>query len=240
MNRLLMSAIVLFSSISVSAEESVTAGLVANVAKHVPGVTVDQVKETPVAGIFEVVISGEIYYMDMSARYVIDGDLIDLATKRNFTEETRTSGRKKVIDDLGEEKMVVYEPKKVDHTITVVTDIDCPYCRKLHAEMDQYMSNNVKVRYIFMPLKGKDDFNTTVSVWCAKDRNKALDIAKSGGDLEKGNCENPIQEHLNLSRQIGVRGTPAIILENGQMLPGYVPVNKLVPELVKAKTAMAG
>ena len=229
-----------FGVTSVSVADTVMDDLRANLEKNVPGVSVDKIRETPVEGIFEIVIGADIYYMDQGARYVIDGDLIDLSNKRNFTEETRTASRKTRIDELGEENMIVYTPKKVDHTITVVTDIDCPYCRKLHREMDQYMSKNVKVRYIFMPLKGKADFNTTVSVWCAKDRNKALDIAKSGGDLESGNCENPIAEHLKLSREIGVRGTPAIILENGDMLPGYVPVNKLVPELVKAKAAMSG
>jgi len=133
--------------------------------------------------------------------------------------------------------MLVYTPEQVDYTVTVVTDIDCPYCRRLHGEMSEYMANNVKVRYIFMPLKGKSDFDTTVSVWCAKDKNNALDLAKSGAEIEALVCDNPIKEHLTVAREIGIRGTPAIILETGEMLPGYVPVAKLLGEL-KAKEAM--
>jgi thiol:disulfide interchange protein DsbC len=97
--------------------------------------------------------------------------------------------------------------------------------------MPQYMENGIKVRYIFMPLKGTDDINKTISVWCADDRNAALDIAKAGGEVEAKKCDNPILKHMELARKLGVRGTPAIILENGDMLPGYVPVNKLVTQL---------
>jgi thiol:disulfide interchange protein DsbC len=105
--------------------------------------------------------------------------------------------------------------------------------------MDQYMAGGVQVRYIFMPLKGKGDFRTTVSVWCAKDRNEALDLAKAGAELEAKDCENPINEHLNVSRSLGVRGTPAIILQDGSMLPGYVPASKLIAELQKLNLSTA-
>ena len=135
--------------------------------------------------------------------------------------------------------MVVYEPKDVKHMVTVVTDIDCPYCRRLHSEMDQYMANGIKVRYIFMPLKGQKDVQTTVTVWCSEDRNGALDMAKSGVDLDPIKCDNPIDRHLTLARAIGVRGTPAIILEDGTMLPGYVPVKQLAAELNRLNISAA-
>ena len=93
------------------------------------------------------------------------------------------------------------------------------------------MKNDVEVRYIFMPLKGKSDMDKTVSVWCADDQQSALDMAKSGVEIDKKTCENPIAEHLQLARELGVRGTPAIILESGEMLPGYVPVGKIVEKL---------
>lgn len=199
--------------------------------EKVPGLEITQIKETPINDVFEVVIGAQVVYTDGSARYVIEGDLIDLATKRNFTEESRAIIRKTKLEELGEENMIVYTPKTVKHTITVVTDIDCPYCRRLHEEMDEYLKSGVKVRYVFMPLKGQSDFDTTVSVWCSDDRNIALDMAKSGSEIEKTSCDNPVKKHLLLARQIGVRGTPAIILENGEMLPGYVPVEKMVKQL---------
>jgi thiol:disulfide interchange protein DsbC len=218
-----------------AAENDIESGGIASLKKtlamKLPGIDVTQIKEAPIKGIYEVVVGSQVVYTDEDARYVIEGDLIDLKTKRNFTEESRAVIRMAKIDELGEENMLVYTPEKVKHTVTIVTDINCPYCRRLHAEMDEYMKNGIKVRYIFMPLKGKADYETTVSVWCSDDKNIALDLAKSGSTIEKVTCDNPIKRHLNVSRQIGVRGTPAIILENGRMLPGYVPVKKLVLQL---------
>lgn len=238
MNLVLSAMLVLMSAKAISAE-SATESLRKNLTEHVPGAKISRIKETPINGVYEVIVGTDIYYMDESARYIIDGDLIDLATRTNFTEEAKTFNRKTKVAEFGEENMVVYAPEAVDHTITVVTDIDCPYCRRLHGEMDEYMEGNVKVRYIFMPLKGKADFDTTVSVWCSKDKNLALDIAKAGGKLEKASCDNPIEKHLKVARELGVRGTPAIILEDGSMLPGYVPAQKLVVELNKLQAAAA-
>lgn len=237
LSKLLLSLVLLITStLAWSAKDGIEL-LKKNLAERIPTVNISQVRETPVEGLYEVVVDSDIYYMNVGARYVINGDLTDLATKRNITEETRSGNRKSQIEAFGEENMVVYQPKEVSHTITVVTDIDCPYCRRLHSEMDEYMDANIKVRYIFMPLKGQSDVETTVSVWCSKDRNSALDLAKSGADLEKISCDNPIQKHLALARELGVRGTPAIIMENGQMLPGYVPAKKLIPELKKIHSA---
>ena len=236
-SRFTLPALLLLASHNALAAESSVDTLKKNLVEHVPGAVVSRIKETPIGGVYEVIIGADIYYMDTSARYVINGDLIDLATRTNFTEEAKTFNRKEMISKLGEEKMVVYTPKKIDHTITVVTDIDCPYCRRLHSEIDEYMESNVKVRYIFMPLKGAKDLATTVSVWCSEDRNLALDIAKAGGDIEVASCDNPIKEHVEISRELGVRGTPAIILEDGTMIPGYVPAKKLLQEINKLQAA---
>lgn len=237
-NLVVPALLMLVSEAAISAESAIDT-LRKNLAEHVPGATISRIKETPISGVYEVIVGADIYYMEQSARYIINGDLIDLATKTNFTEEAKTFNRKAKVAEFGEANMVVYAPETVDHTITVVTDIDCPYCRRLHGEMDEYMEGKVKVRYIFMPLKGQADFDTTVSVWCSKDKNLALDIAKSGGKLEKASCDNPIDRHLKVSRELGVRGTPAIILEDGTMLPGYVPAKKLVNELNKLHASAA-
>ncbi len=201
------------------------------IAKRLPQIEVTRIDKTPVSGIYQVIVGPQVVYMTKDAQYMFDGDLVDLTTRKNFTEDAKAAIRKSEIEEFDENDMVVYTPKTVKHTITVVTDINCPYCRRLHSEIPQYMENGIKVRYIFMPLKGTDDINKTVSVWCADDRNTALDIAKAGGEVEAKKCDNPILEHMELARKLGVRGTPAIILENGDMLPGYVPVNKLVTQL---------
>lgn len=231
-----LAALVAFAPVALSANTSSIDNVRKTLSEKLPDLEITQIKTTPIDGVFEVMIGPQIVYIDEGARYVIDGDMIDLATRENISEQARAVIRNTRLDELGENNMIVYSPEKVKHAITVVTDINCPYCRRLHSEMGEYMKSGVKVRYIFMPLKGPDDFAKTVSVWCSEDKNKALDLAKSGGDIKPATCENPIERHLELARQIGARGTPAIILEDGKMFPGYVPVAKLVQKLDELKS----
>ena len=227
----------LLTSFTVSAEADVATDsankLKQALAERMPNVKPTKISATPVMGLFEVIVGSQVVYMSGDARYMIEGDLIDLTTKRNVSEEAKSVIRLSAIESLGVDKMLVYTPKKVKNTITVITDIDCPYCRRLHNEVPDYMENEVQVRYIFMPLKGAADMKKTVRVWCSDNQQTALDTAKSGGKVEDKTCDNPINDHLALARELGVRGTPAILLEDGRLLPGYVPVDKLVAELRK-------
>jgi thiol:disulfide interchange protein DsbC len=196
-----------------------------------PSLKPGSITESPVKGLYQVIIGSQVVYMTGDARYILMGDFIDLKTKTSISENAKSKLRLKALSKLDEDQMIIYKPKKVDNTITVITDIDCPYCRKLHSEIDDYMKNNVEVRYIFMPLKGKADLKKTISVWCSDDQHTALDIAKAGGQIEAKTCNNPIQEHLKLAHELGVQGTPAIVLEDGELLPGYVPASKLIAQL---------
>lgn len=200
-------------------------------AKRIPNVEITRVDTTPIKGLYQVTVGSDVVYMTGDARYMLQGDLVDLQTRTNHTEEAKSGMRLSKINAFGETNMLIYTPKEVKHTITVVTDINCPYCRRLHAEMPEYMASGIRVRYIFMPLKGRDDYRTTVSVWCAEDRNRALDLAKGGDVIENKTCDNPIDEHIKLANDLGVRGTPAIILSDGSMLPGYIPASKLASQL---------
>ena len=223
----------LLATFNVSAEVAATEQLKQALAKSMPDVKPSKISVTPIEGLYQVIVGSQVVYMSVDARYMIEGDLFDLKTKQNVSEEAKSVIRLTAIDELGAAKMLVYRPENVRNTITVVTDIDCPYCRRLHSEIPDYLKNDVEVRYIFMPLKGSSDMKKTVSVWCSDDQQLALDIAKSGGEVEDKTCKNPIMEHLKLARELGVRGTPAIIMEDGQMLPGYVPVDKMVAEIRK-------
>jgi thiol:disulfide interchange protein DsbC len=223
----------LLMTFTVSAEVDDVEKLKQALAKSMPNVKATRITASPVDGMYEVIVGSQVVYMSVDARYMIEGDLFDLETKRNVSEEAKSVIRLAVIDKLGADKMLVYTPEKVKSTITVVTDIDCPYCRRLHNEIPDYMKNEIQVRYIFMPLKGAADMKKTVSVWCSDNQQQALDTAKSGGKVEDKTCDNPIKEHMASARELGVRGTPAILLEDGRLLPGYVPVDKLVAELRK-------
>lgn len=206
-------------------------------ATRLPSLKIDSVTATPVDGLYQVVVGSQVVYMDKNAEYMLDGDMVNLRTRENYSENAKSVIRLNAINQLGEKNMLVYRPEKVEHVITVITDINCPYCRRLHSEIDQYMKSNVEVRYIFMPLKGPDDKRKTESVWCADDPQKALDMAKAGGKIEERKCDNPLDEQMATARKLGVRGTPAIILESGEMLPGYIPADKLVAELNKTNVS---
>ena len=200
--------------------------------KYLPQAADANITKTPIEGVYQFVSGSKVMYMTKDARYIFDGDLIDLLERRNLTEEMRGVERKNSLDTLGEKNMLVYTPKvTTKHTITVFTDIYCPYCRRLHEEMDQYMAAGVKVRYIFLPFKGKKSFDDSVSVWCADNPQKALDKAKSGEAIEAKTCEHPIEKHKLLASAIGIRGTPAIMFEDGNMSPGYVPAEKVILQL---------
>lgn len=191
-----------------------------------------EITASPVAGLYQVVAGGQVLYMTRDATFVLDGDLFNMQTRTNLTENARGAIRLNALDELGEKNMIVYQPKgDVKHTITVFTDIYCPYCVRLHNEMEQYLNNGVKVRYIFVPFKGPKSVEASVSVWCAKDQNKALSKAKAGEDIKQLSCDNPVKKHQALAAALSIRGTPAIMLENGQLMPGYVPAGKLIEQL---------
>ena len=143
------------------------------------------------------------------------------------------------IDDLGEDSMIVFAPKKVNHTVTVFTDIDCGYCRRLHTDMAGYNDKGIRIRYLFYPRAGigSESYNKAVSVWCADDRKQAMTQAKAGQPVAPKTCENPVDEHYALGQAMRLQGTPALILESGETVPGYVPPDKLRQALDQRRNA---
>lgn len=195
----------------------------------VPGMEPDTIKATPIKGLYEVVYGAQVMYFSGDGRYMLQGNLLDLEVREDLTEKTRSKARKRVMDKVSEDEMIVFSPAKSRHTITVFTDIDCPYCRKMHAEIDEYAKNGIKVRYLLFPRAGVNSpsFKKAVSVWCAKDSSKALTEAKQGKEVDKKTCKNPIESQMSLGQMVGVTGTPAIVLEDGELLPGYRPAKQM-------------
>lgn len=200
----------------------------------------DSVTPSPLPGIYEVVLGSRVLYLSQDGRYLIQGDLVDLSTRDNVTENRRDALRAKAVAAVGEDNMVVFAPDgPARHTVTVFTDIDCGYCRKLHQEIAEYNKQGIKVRYMWYPRAGvgSDSYDKAVAVWCAADRRDALTRAKRGEEIEHKSCENPVKAQFELGQALGVRGTPSMILEGGQMVPGYVPAAKLAQMLDGAKPA---
>lgn len=189
-----------------------------------PGLEVSSVAETPLEGFFELVIDGQIYYVDQTAEYLVDGSLIQLSSRTNLTEGRLGGIHASLIDEMGESNMLIYEPEEAsDRSITVFTDISCGYCRRLHEGMDTLLESGVRVRYLLFPRAGlgSQAHKDLESVWCADNPQEAMTSAKQGGRIVAKSCDNPIEAHVALAEQIGLRGTPLIYLDNGERIPGF-------------------
>lgn len=202
----------------------------------IPNAEPDAISESDLKGIYEVSFGAEVVYISGDGRYLINGSLIDLKTGENLTEEKRAEGRLRLLDSVDEKDMVIYAPENIKHTITVFTDIDCAYCRRMHNEMAELNDLGIAVRYLFFPRAGLESksYFKAVSVWCADDRLQAMTDAKNGKTIPKKNCDNPVDEHMELVQQFGITGTPTLVMEDGQVVPGYVPAQRLAASLEAA------
>jgi len=209
------------------------AAIEARLKQVLPELQIDSVTETPVPGVYEVMLGSQVIYVSRDGRYMMQGRLIDLETREDLTEPRRSAARKQAVDQVGEDRMVIFAPDKPKHTVTVFTDIDCGYCRKLHREIDSYLKAGIRVRYLFYPRAGEGSasFKEAVSVWCADDRLQAMTDAKAGKPVAAKTCENPVIDHMQLGESIQISGTPAIVLESGDLVPGYVPADRLAAML---------
>lgn len=204
------------------------------------GAKPDSVALTAVPGLYEVVLGGQVLYLSEDGRFAIQGDMVDLGSRVNLTENRRGELRGKAIEAVGESNMVVFAPEgPVKHTVTVFTDIDCGYCRKMHSQIADYNKEGIKIRYLWFPREGigSESYSKAVAVWCADNRQDALTRAKRGENIEQKTCDNPVQAQYELGQKLGVRGTPSLILEDGEMLPGYVPPTQLAELLARNGTS---
>lgn len=196
----------------------------------VPQSSPDSLMASPFPGMYEAVFGSQVLYISSDGRYLLEGDLFDLATRTNLSEGKRQAGRAKVVNEIDPKTMIVFAAENPKYTVSAFTDIDCGYCRKLHREMADYNKLGITVRYLAFPRSGVDteSYDKAVSVWCAADRNTAMTEAKSGATPPKRECENPVQEHMAAARAVGVTGTPTLVLDNGRVIPGYVEPQRLL------------
>ena len=206
------------------------------------GVKPDSIAPTALPGVYEVVLGAQVLYLSEDGRFALQGDLLDLSSHANLTENRRGELRSKAIAEVGENKMVVFAPEgSVKHTVTIFTDIDCGYCRKMHSQIADYLKEGIKIRYLWFPREGQNSegFAKAVAVWCSDNRQEAMTKAKRGETVESKTCDNPVQAQFELGQKLGVRGTPSLFLESGEMLPGYVPPTQLAQMLAESKDKTA-
>ncbi len=204
-----------------------------------PTLQIDDISKTQIPGVLELLSEGQIFYLTPDAKYMLEGDLINLDSRTNITEKRKGKVHMAIINAIEEKDMVVYTPegKDIPREITVFTDTSCPYCSKFHSEIDQLLDAGVKVRYLLYPRAGVQSaaYQELQSVWCAEDQLTAMTIAKKGEKIEQKVCDNPIVKHMELARKVGLRGTPLIYLDSGEIVNGYRPANQIVSLIKKSK-----
>ena len=206
----------------------------AAVAAHIPGAKPEELRTTPIPGLYEYTHGAQMVYVTADGRYGVAGDIYRLSDKANLSEVRRRELRLALINAVPESQMVIFAPPAPKYTVTVFTDVDCQYCRALHKQIAEYNRLGVRVRYMFYPRTGPDtaSWYKAEQVWCSADRHAALTAAKLGEALKAAKCKpNPVAEEYALGQAIGLTGTPGIVTETGDLLPGYAPPDELVQEL---------
>ena len=209
----------------------------AELAKRLPGSKPEDFRPAPIPGLYEYARGADVLYISPDGRFAIAGDLYDLADETNLTDRRRREARLALLNKVPESQMVIFGPRSAKHTVTVFTDVDCGYCRKLHAEIARYNQLGIRVRYLFYPREGPntESWNKAVAVWCSPNRNEALTRVKRGENIGSPKCaSNPVAKDFELGQDVGLRGTPAIITASGEMLPGYLPPDMLLKRLEPA------
>jgi len=201
--------------------------------KTLPELSVEDVRPSVVPGVYEATAGTRVLYFTADGKYMFTGNLVELDSRRNLTQVRRAALLNALFDSIGEANMIVMGPVRPKRTITVFTDVDCPYCAKLHLEVPRLNQAGVKVRYLLFPRGGlsSQTYRRSVAVWCATDRVKAIGIAKAGGKIEMKTCENPVARHYALGQELGIEGTPTLVFDDGEMLPGYIPAERLLAYL---------
>ena len=191
------------------------------------------VSETPIEGVLQVQINSDIVYVTADGHYLLQGQIMDMDTRTNITDQAKSGIRLGLLTDLNEDEQISFVPKETKYDLLVFTDLDCGYCRKLHNQMAEYNEEGIAIHYMAFPRAGlgSASFDKFVSVWCADDNRVALTLAKNGTDPEPQKCPNPIADQYQLGREIGVTGTPALVTKNGTLIPGYMPPAQLREKL---------
>ena len=195
------------------------------------------INASPIDGWYTVQKGSIVAYISDDGRYLLQGDLIDLDNQVNLSEKSRSDTRRDLMSSVEDDQAIMFSPVETKYTVTVFTDVDCTYCRKLHSQIDEYMEQGIEIRYLFYPRNGPASraWSTSEDVWCSRDRNNALTMAKLDQDFETSKCDaSAIAKQYVLGQDIGLNGTPAIVLEDGTLISGYLP-----PATLKARIEAA-
>ena len=208
-----------------------------------PQLRVDRIEAAPIAGFRQVIVGGQVVYVSDDGKHLMQGTLLDVAERRDLNEVAMSALRRELLAAVPDKDLIVFAPEEPTYTVSVFTDVDCGYCRKLHDEIEAYNAQGIAVEYLAFPRMGpgSENFDEMVAVWCAGDPRAALTRAKSGGEVRGKACTSPVAMQYALGQRLGLTGTPMIVAPDGSQLGGYVPPQKLreMLEGLAAKAAPA-
>lgn len=235
MKKTLLAATTLLASLAAVADEApedFREKLTALIGDRMP---ISAIAETELPGVYEVTAGNRVLYASVKGDLVMVGNLFDVSRGVNVGEEKQNEITRGLAEEeigaMSTEQMVVFSNGSAKRHITVFTDVECGYCRKLHQEVPALNAAGIEVRYMLYPVISERSYPNAVSVWCAEDQQTALTQAKRGQAIEPLSCDNPVDAHMEIGRKLGVRGTPFLVLDDFSVIPGYVPASDLIAQL---------
>lgn len=190
----------------------------------------EDVNASPINGWYTIQKGSIVAYISTDGRYLLQGDLIDLDHNVNMSEVARNESRRELMATVRDEDAIVFSPAEKKYSVSVFTDVECTYCRRLHSQIDEYLADGIEVRYLMYPRNGPSSraWTTAEQVWCANDRNSALTAAKNDRKFASSACDASIvARQYQMGHEIGLSGTPAIVLDDGTLISGYLPPDQL-------------
>jgi len=201
-------------------------------------IQIKYIKPSPIAGMYEVNIEGKgLVYMEQNGEYFFDGKLLQIVGQEvvNVTDKSMSVLRKDLMASVDRDTEIIFSPKgEVKGSIAVFTDVDCGYCQKLHREVPALNEMGIEVRYLAYPRAGigSRSYERIASAWCAENPQEALTKLKNREEIKDNVCaDNPVADQYALGRKIGLTGTPAIVMETGELIPGYMPAKNLAERI---------
>ena len=194
---------------------------------------INSIADSPVPGLKQVFTDRGLFYVSDDGEFFIQGRIYNIKDGvKDETEDALKSVRIAGVDRF-KDSAIEFTAKDEKYVINVFTDTTCGYCRKLHNEMDELNDLGITVRYLAWPRAGINSqvYNDTVSIWCSKDPQKAITDAKAGKDVADAKCQNDVAAQYKFGQQIGVNGTPNIVMPDGSVIPGYQPAKALAQAL---------
>ena len=236
--RLLVAAAALFAVVPASAQSTDPDPELTQVRQKVNGmfqaISPEDVNPSPIDGWYTIHRGSVIAYISADGRYLLQGDMIDLDRSVNLSDVIRNDSRRELMANIGDEDVIAFSPAEVKYSISVFTDVDCTYCRRLHNQIDEYLAYGIEIRYLMYPRNGPSSpaWATAEDVWCSNDRNGALTAAKADRKFASTNCDSSmIDNHYSLGQEVGLTGTPAIVFDDGTLISGYLPPDQLKARL---------